>query len=68
MESNEPLDSSISMIFVRLIALLLGDPPHNDSLKYVWDHLLLPDLNDAKLVRGDINLSLVEGKRDREIE
>uniref|UniRef100_A0A1X7VEE8 Uncharacterized protein n=2 Tax=Amphimedon queenslandica TaxID=400682 RepID=A0A1X7VEE8_AMPQE len=60
LESNEPLDSSISMIFVRLIALLLGDPPHEAWLKYVWDHLLLPDLNDAKLVRGDINLSLVE--------
>ena len=54
------------MMFVRLVALLLGDPPHDACLKYIWDHLLLPDLNDSKLVRGDVNVSLVEGKRERE--
>lgn len=40
------------MMLVRMVELLIGDPPQRDCLKYVCDHLLLPDLNEVKLVRG----------------
>ena len=53
------------MMFVRLIEMLLCDPPKLDFLKYVWDHLLLPDLNKVGVVRGAStqldSASLIEG-------
>ena len=53
------------MLFVRLVSLLLGDPPDIYCLKYIWDHLLLPDLNDLKILRGagtlEATISFVEG-------
>ena len=66
MDSLPSLDGPIALMFVRLIELLLGDPPKLDYLKYVWDHLLLPDLNKVGVVRGasaqlDSSASLIEG-------
>jgi hypothetical protein len=58
--TNKHLDSRIAMMFVRLVGLLLGDPPSQDCLKYIWDHLLLPELNDLKIVRGSASESLIE--------
>ena len=47
-----PLEGAVAKMFVRLVELLLGSPPRLDCLKYVCDHLLLPDVNEVKLVRG----------------
>ena len=44
----------MAKMFVRLVELLLGSPPRLDCLKYVCDHLLLPDVNEVKLVRGSV--------------
>ncbi len=55
------------MMLVHLVKLLIGDPPVLDNLKYVWDHLLLPDLNTVTVVRGnggnlDATMSLIESE------
>ena len=52
-------------MLVHLVKLLIGDPPILDNLKYVWDHLLLPDLNSVTVIRGgnvtlDATISLIE--------
>ena len=63
--NRKPLEGHMAVMFVRLIKLLLGDPPQLDCLKYVWDHLLLPDLNAVTVVRGtaplETTVSLMEG-------
>lgn len=64
----EPLEGKVAGMFVRLVELLLGSPPRLDCLKYVCDHLLLPDLNDVKLVRGspvgplEETIGIIEGE------
>lgn len=70
--NRKPLEGHMAAMFVRLIKLLLGDPPQLDCLKYVWDHLLLPDLNTVTVVRGtaplETTVSLMEASnlgRDR---
>ena len=65
--NRKPYDSKIIMMLVHLVKLLIGDPPNLDNLKYVWDHLLLPDLNTVNVIRGtngdlEATVSLIESK------
>ena len=51
------------MMLVRMVELLIGDPPQLHYLKYICDHLLLPDLNEVKIVRGsDTSTTLSDSK------
>lgn len=44
------LPLKISMHVVRLLQLLMGQPPQLECLTHIYRHLLVPDVNDVKLV------------------
>ena len=44
------LPLKISMHLVRLLQLLMGQPPLQECLAHIHSHLLVPDVNAVKLV------------------